>query len=81
MSKTFFLFTCRTALTYHGESFGRFNFDGRGDKYSSFKFNFNHFTGVDYDNKTGKKAIYRIEGDNKYWAEAVDSENKNYDYL
>jgi alpha-amylase len=37
--------------------------------------------GVDYDNKQQKKAIFRIEGDNKYWAEAVDSEHKNYDYL
>jgi alpha-amylase len=45
------------------------------------KYNFNHFTGVDFDNKTGKKSIFRIEGENKYWAEAVDSENKNYDYL
>jgi alpha-amylase len=37
--------------------------------------------GVDYDNKQQKKAIFRIEGENKYWAEAVDSEHKNYDYL
>lgn len=59
----------------------RFNFAGRGDKYSKMKYNFNHFTGVDFDNKTGKKSIFRIEGENKYWAEAVDSENKNYDYL
>jgi alpha-amylase len=40
-----------------------------------------HHEGVDYDNKQQKKAIYRIEGENKYWAEAVDSEHKNYDYL
>lgn len=45
------------------------------------KWNFNHFTGVDFDNKQGKKAIFRIEGENKGWAQAVDSENKNYDYL
>lgn len=28
-----------------------FTFPGRGDKYSSFKWNFNCFTGVDYDAK------------------------------
>ena len=59
----------------------RFNFAGRGEKYSNMKLNFNHFTGVDFDNRQGKKAIFRIEGENKYWAQAVDSENKNYDYL
>ncbi|KAG9014454.1 hypothetical protein FRB93_013579 [Tulasnella sp. JGI-2019a] len=58
-----------------------FDFPGRGDKYSSFKYNFNHFTGVDYNADGGKKAIYRIVGDNKGWAEAVDTENVNYDYL
>lgn len=66
---------------YDIEGWTKFNFAGRGDKYSKMKYNFNHFTGVDFDNKTGKKSIFRIEGENKYWAEAVDSENKNYDYL
>ncbi|EEB93016.1 hypothetical protein MPER_08387, partial [Moniliophthora perniciosa FA553] len=58
-----------------------FGFTGRGDKYSNFKWNFNHFTGVDYDENTGKKAIFRIQGDGKYWASGVDNENQNYDYL
>lgn len=66
---------------YDIEGWTKFNFPGRGDKHSSQKYTFNHFTGVDYDNKQQKKAIFRIEGDNKYWAEAVDSEHKNYDYL
>lgn len=43
--------------------------------------NFNHFTGVDYNNDGGKTAIYKIEGNGKDWAQNVDSENKNYDYL
>ncbi|KAJ7858203.1 alpha-amylase [Mycena leptocephala] len=58
-----------------------FDFPGRGDKYSSLKYTFNHFTGVDYNDETQKTSIYKIHGDGKDWAEAVDKENKNYDYL
>jgi len=59
-----------------------FTFPGRGDKYSSLKWNFNHFTGVDYnDADPDTKAIYKIEGENKDWARNVDKENGNYDYL
>ncbi|KAG8979434.1 hypothetical protein FRC05_008420 [Tulasnella sp. 425] len=58
-----------------------FDFPGRGDKYSSFKWNFNHFTGVDWDEGAKKDGIFRIVGDNKGWAMAVDIENRNYDYL
>ncbi len=50
-------------------------------QYSKFKWNFNHFTGVDYNDKNGKTAIYRIQGDGKNWAQGVDDENNNYDYL
>lgn len=50
-------------------------------QYSSLKYTFNHFTGVDFDNATGKKAIFKIHGDGKGWAENVDGENRNYDYL
>lgn len=50
-------------------------------QYSNLKWNFNHFTGVDYNNDGGKNAIFRIHGDGKSWAEGVDGENKNYDYL
>lgn len=84
----------------------RYTFPGRGDKYSKFKYGFEHFTGVDYDDKTGDKGIFKIVGDNKVslpailcqgrgvgqsdarfrrdsqgWAQAVDKENQNYDYL
>lgn len=58
-----------------------FDFPERGGKYSKFKWNFNHFTGVDYDDKNGKSAIFRIHGDGKNWAQGVDDENSNYDYL
>lgn len=63
------------------EGWTKFDFKARDGKYSKQTYNFNHFTGVDYDNKTGTNAIYRIEGENKYWAQNVDTENKNYDYL
>lgn len=58
-----------------------FNFKGRNNKYSKFKWNFNHFTGVDYDDITKESGIYRILGDNKYWSESVSDELGNYDYL
>ncbi|ESK92575.1 glucan -alpha-maltohexaosidase precursor [Moniliophthora roreri MCA 2997] len=58
-----------------------FEFPGRGNKYSEFKWSFNHFTGVDFDENTKKKAIFRIQGNGKYWASGVDNENQNYDYL
>lgn len=38
----------------------RFTFPGRGDKYSGMKWNFNHFTGVDYDAKTETTAIFKV---------------------
>ena len=63
------------------EGWTSFTFDGRNNKYSDFKWNFNHFTGVDYDNKTGKTAIYRILGDGKYWSDKVSNEFGNFDYL
>ncbi len=63
------------------EGWTGFNFPARGDKYSDFKWNFNHFSGVDYDNLTGKSAIYRIIGENKGWNLGVSSERGNFDYL
>ncbi|EPQ26108.1 uncharacterized protein PFL1_06316 [Pseudozyma flocculosa PF-1] len=59
----------------------RFTFPGRGDKHSSFQWGFEHFTGVDWDQKGEQKAIFRIEGDNKHWASDTDRENGNFDYL
>jgi hypothetical protein len=40
-----------------------------------------HFTGTDWDEESKKKQIYRILGDNKYWASSVDKEKGNFDYL
>ncbi|OCF61510.1 alpha-amylase [Kwoniella mangroviensis CBS 10435] len=63
------------------EGWTKFTFPGRGDTYSPLKWNYNHFTGVDYDAKTETKAIFKIQGDGKGWAEDVDDENGSYDYL
>lgn len=59
----------------------KFNYEARKNKYSSFKWNYTHFNGVDYDDFTGVKAIYRILGENKGWSYGVSSEHGNYDYL
>ena len=40
-----------------------------------------HNKGVDFDNQNGKKALFKISGEGKDWAQGVDSENSNYDYL
>ena len=61
-----------------------FDFPGRGDKYSTQKYHWYHFSGVDYDAANEKTAIYKILGDKtKGWAGTpdVDSEKGNYDFL
>lgn len=57
----------------------KFEFKNRDNKYSDFKWNHNHFHGVDYDEKTKKIALYKFK--DKNWNEDVDKENGNYDYL
>lgn len=63
------------------EGWTKFTFSGRGDQYSSFQWNFEHFNGTDYDEREGRTGIFRIVGDHKTWNENVDSEFGNYDYL
>lgn len=63
------------------EGWTQFTFPGRGDTYSAFKWNFNHFNGTDYDAGQKRSGIYRIVGENKTWSENVDNEFGNYDYL
>lgn len=57
----------------------KFNFPGRNDTYSSFKWNWTHFHGTDWDEKNQLSSIYRFYG--KHWDECVDKENGNFDYL
>lgn len=63
------------------EGWTGFNFQARQDKYSAFKWNYNHFTGVDFDQLTGDKGIFRILGENKGWNLNVSEEFGNFDYL
>lgn len=57
----------------------KYTFPGRGDKYSSFKWNWTHFHGVDWDEETQTSGIFKFYG--KHWDEKVDKENGNFDYL
>lgn len=61
------------------EAWTGFEFKGRAGAYSSMRWNKNHFTGVDYDDKTKKSAVWLFE--DKSWAHEVDEELGNYDYL
>ncbi|KAL4862851.1 hypothetical protein BDV12DRAFT_206906 [Aspergillus spectabilis] len=58
-----------------------FDFEGRGELYSPMKYRWEHFSGVDWDDKRGENAIYRILGPDKDWADDVSHEKGNYDYL
>ena len=40
----------------------KYNFAGRGDVYSSFKWNWKHFHGIDWEDITATNAIYRFYG-------------------
>lgn len=66
---------------YEIEGWTKFNFSKRANKYSDFKWSHEYFSGTDYNNADGKKAIYLILGENKNWSEGVDYELGNYDYL
>jgi len=63
------------------EGWTKFDFPGRGGKYSGFRWDHTHFTATDRDEKTGKNAIFKVYGEGKVWAEHVDSEKNNFDYL
>jgi len=63
------------------EGWTKFTFPGRGDKYSAFKWNFEHFNGTDYDARENRSGCYRIIGEHKNWNDLVDDEFGNYDYL
>nr|AWM99291.1 glycoside hydrolase family 13 [Rhizophlyctis rosea] len=76
---------CDTTKDISGEqeitAWTKFLFPGRGDKYSKFKWYYNHFTGVDYDAGNQREGVFRILGHGKYWSNNVSTENGNYDYL
>ena len=57
----------------------KFTFPGRKKKYSDFEWNWTHFDGIDYNEKTKEHAIFKFI--NKDWANEVDEEFGNFDYL
>ena len=60
----------------------KFDFPGRGAKYSPKQYSWRDFSGTDYDAASHTNAIYKLTGPNKPgWAPDVDSELGNYDYL
>jgi alpha-amylase len=59
-----------------------FEFPGRGNTHSSFKWHWYHFDGVDWaQNLQEGGKIYKFRGTGKAWDTEVDTENGNYDYL
>ncbi|KAF8520501.1 glycoside hydrolase family 13 protein [Gautieria morchelliformis] len=64
------------------EGWTAFDFPGRGNKYSKFKWRKEHFTGVDWDHRTRTQGIFRVVGKGKKgWSRRVDQELGNYDFL
>ena len=63
------------------QSWTGYDFLGRADKYSSFKWHWYHFSGVGFDDIKRRSGIFRIIGENKNWSRGVDLEHGNYDFL
>lgn len=57
----------------------KFTFPARKHKYSDFEWNWTHFHGIDYNDKTGEHAIFKFK--DKNWDNSVDEEFGNFDYL
>jgi alpha-amylase len=62
------------------EAYTAFNFPGRGDRYSSMKWNRNHFDSVNHDMiSKSNDLVYLFEGQG--FEKMVDLEKGNYDFL
>jgi alpha-amylase len=67
---------------YEIEAYTKFTFPGRDGKYSQFQWDFQCFSGIDYDAATKETAIFSIQ--NQYgdgWEDVLSDENGNYDFL
>lgn len=88
--------TIETSRPKKIEPWIHYNFPGRGDTYSSLKWHWQHFNGTDWDQRAQRHAIYKIvdppetaprpgappaKTRRKGWAEDVDDEHGNADYL
>lgn len=58
-----------------------FKFPGRRGKYSKFQWFWKHFDGVDWDENTKEKAIFKFTMKDSEWEPILDPEVGNYDYL
>lgn len=63
------------------DAWTRFDFSARGNIYSSFKWRWYHFDGVDWAQNLNESNIFKFRGTGKGWDWEVDTENVNYDYL
>ncbi|WP_028865944.1 alpha-amylase [Psychromonas aquimarina] len=64
------------------DAWTQFDFSARNNKYSSFKWRWFHFDGVDWDDNSKESGrVYKFRGTGKAWDSQVSSENGNYDYL
>lgn len=63
------------------EAWTKFTFNARDNKYSSFKWDSAHFSGVKSTDKKNNQHIFRIVGLDKYWNKDVDTEKGNFDFL
>nr|2DIE_A Chain A, amylase [Bacillus sp. (in: firmicutes)] len=67
---------------YTIEAWTKFDFPGRGNTHSNFKWRWYHFDGTDWDqSRQLQNKIYKFRGTGKAWDWEVDIENGNYDYL
>src|SRR5512133_1959541 len=58
-----------------------FSFPGRGGAYSPFAWSAKHFDGVDWDERTSEKAIFKFAKPDSAWENVMGEEAGNYDYL
>ena len=63
------------------EAWFGFEFAGRGDRYSTLKYHWYHFSGTDYDADSHETGIFRVLGENKGWSDSVGKANGNSDFL
>ncbi|MBM7703847.1 alpha-amylase [Metabacillus iocasae] len=70
-----------TSGDYTIQAWTGFNFPGRGNTHSSFKWQWYHFDGTDWDQSRSLSRIYKFRGTGKAWDWEVSTENGNYDYL
>lgn len=67
---------------YQIRAFTRFTFPGRGGRYSDFLWDFQCFSGVDWDEQAQEKGIFKIHNEyGEQWEELLGDEKGNFDYL